>query len=187
MCSLIIPTADHLTSYVSALERGWSPDNLNVHAGRDQLLRIQLDPVGFVASFIDREARGGPVVLPDGTAMPRLPGIRLWIWDGEFCGSIGFRWQPGTEELPPHVLGHIGYAVVPWKQGKGIATNALKSILPYARAEGLRWVDLTTDPENIASQRTILKNGGVLLREFVRPSFYGQSNALLFRISLLST
>ena len=22
----------------------------------------------------------------------------------------GFRWQPGTSELPTHVLGHIGYA-----------------------------------------------------------------------------
>jgi len=41
------------------------------------------------------------------------------MWDDEFAGSIGFRWQPGTSALPPHCLGHIGYAVVPWKQGRG--------------------------------------------------------------------
>jgi len=35
------------------------------------------------------------------------------MWDGEFCGQIAFRWQPGTEALPPHCLGHVGYSVVP--------------------------------------------------------------------------
>ena len=28
--------------------------------------------------------------------MPRLPSYRLWMWDGEFAGSISLRWQPGT-------------------------------------------------------------------------------------------
>src|SRR2546430_6881442 len=36
--------------------------------------------------------------LPDGSVVPRLPGYRKWIWDGEFCGVIGFRWQPGRSE-----------------------------------------------------------------------------------------
>ena len=69
-----------------------------------------------MALLDDREAKRGPVTLPDGSQVPRLPGYRRWMWDGEFCGSIGFRWQPGTSALPPYVLGHIGYSVVPWKQ-----------------------------------------------------------------------
>ena len=28
------------------------------------------------------------------------PGYVRWMWDGEFCGSTGFRWQRGTEALP---------------------------------------------------------------------------------------
>jgi predicted acetyltransferase len=52
------------------------------------------------------------VALPDGTMVPRLPGFWRWLWDGEFCGSIQFRWQPGTPDLPPTCLGHIGYSVV---------------------------------------------------------------------------
>lgn len=40
-------------------------------------------------------------VLPDSTTVARLPGYRLWLCDTEFCGSIGFRWQPGTSQLPP--------------------------------------------------------------------------------------
>jgi predicted acetyltransferase len=40
------------------------------------------------------------------------------MWDGDFAGAINLRWQPGTAELPPHCLGHIGYGVVPWKRGR---------------------------------------------------------------------
>lgn len=25
-----------------------------------------------------------------------LPGYHLWMWDGEFCGSINLRWHRGT-------------------------------------------------------------------------------------------
>ena len=63
---------------------------------------------------------------PDGSTAKRLPGFKRWLWDGEFCGSIGLRWQPGTTALPPHCLGHIGYAVVPWKRRRGYATQALR-------------------------------------------------------------
>jgi len=71
------------------------------------------------------------------------------MWDGEFCGSIGFRWQPGTTALPPYCLGHIGYSAVPWKRGNGYATTALRLLLSDARARGLAFVELTTDADNI--------------------------------------
>lgn len=101
---LVWPAGSFLHSYVSALQRGWSPDNLlGTAAAIQELKEIAADPARFVASLVDREAKGPPVMLPDGTAVPRLPGYRRWLWDGEFCGSIGFRWQPGTAELPPYV------------------------------------------------------------------------------------
>jgi predicted acetyltransferase len=106
------------------------------------------------------------------------------MWDGEFCGSIGFRWQPGTTALPPYCLGHIGYGVVPWKQRKGYATLALALMLPHAKAESLPYVELTTDPENIASQRVIEANGGVLVARFTKPPQYGSTPGLQFRIGL---
>ena len=36
---------------------------------------------------VDREAKGPPVILPDGRTVPRLPGYSRWMWDGEFCGA----------------------------------------------------------------------------------------------------
>jgi hypothetical protein len=89
------------------------------------------------------------VILPDGSTVPRLPGFRRWIWDDEFCGSIDFRWQPGTSDLPAHVLGNIGYAVVPWKRGRGYAKRALGLLLREVRSTGLTFVELTTDPDNL--------------------------------------
>ena len=97
---------------------------------------IDSDASSFLAQQFDREAKGPPVKLPDGSTAQRLPGYRLWMWDNEVCGAIGFRWQPGTSALPPHVLGHVGYAVVPWKRRMGYATAALGQLLPRARADG---------------------------------------------------
>ena len=181
---LVRPSALHLPSYVSALERGWSADNLRAEAAQEELARVRSDAQAFIASMEDREAKGPPVTLPDGSVVNRIPGFRRWLWDGEFCGSIGFRWQEGTTALPPHCLGHIGYAVVPWKQRLGYAKAALAQLLPEARSVGLPFVELTTDPENEASRRVILANGGVLVERFTKPPQFGSKPGLRFRIAL---
>jgi predicted acetyltransferase len=181
---LVWPSSIELPGYVAALRRGWSPDNLRPGAVQDELAEIASDPVKFLARLVDKEAAGLPIKLPDGSLVPRLPGYRRWIWDGEFCGSIGLRWRDGTSDLPSYCLGHIGYSVVPWKQGKGLATLALGEILPEASALGLSHVDITTDPDNIPSQRVILANGGILIERFRKPEVYGGVDGLRYRIDL---
>jgi len=182
---LVRPGLPRLPGYVDALQRGWSPDNVRgLAAAREELEHIRADAGAFVRRLVDREAKGPPITFPDGSSFPRLPGYRLWLWDGEFAGSIGLRWQPGTSMLPPHVLGHIGYAVVPWKRRRGYATLALKLLLPHACSEGLTHVDITTDPANLASQKVILANGGVLVERFLEPAQYGGDEGLRFRIHL---
>lgn len=108
---IVAPMPAYLDSYVKALRRGWSPDNVRgPEIIREQLERIAKDADGFLATQEDREATAGPVQLPDGSLVPRLPGFHRWLWDGEFCGTISIRWQPGTEDLPPHCLGLIALA-----------------------------------------------------------------------------
>jgi predicted acetyltransferase len=181
---LVWPEMQYLPSYVYALERGWSPDNLRAEAGQENLDEIARDAEQFLSSMVDRDGKGPPVTLPDGTTAPRLPGYHKWMWDAEFCGEINFRWQPGTAELPPYCLGHIGYSVVPWKRAKGYATRALQLLIPEARSEGLPYVELTTDADNIASRRGIEANGGILFERFNKPAGYGGAASLRFRIAL---
>ena len=182
---LIRPSLEALPGYVDALQRGWSPDNVRGEiTARAHLDKIAEDAAAFVDGLEDRDAKAGDLTMPDGSKARRLPGYVRWIWDGAFCGSVGFRWQPGTNSLPAHVLGHVGYAVVPWKRGQGLATEGLRLMLPQIRAEGLTYIELTTTPDNIPSQRVVLANGGVLVERFDKPAVYGGGETLRFRIDL---
>lgn len=180
---LVWPAIEYLASYVHALEQGWSPDNTRPEAGRAELAQIREDPQRFLAQQVDREARGGPIVLPDGSTVERLPGYKLWMWDGEFAGIVGFRWRPGTTELPPTCLGHVGYAVVPWKRRRGYATHALALALDGVRKEGLPFIEITTDEDNIPSQRVIEANGGSVVERFRKAAAYGGGPAVRYRVS----
>ena len=182
---LVTPSLARLPAFADALARGWSPDNLaRPDAIALLLARIERDPERFVAEQDDPRGEGPPVVLPDGTIVPRLPGFHVWLWDGAFCGSLNVRWSPGTTDLPPHCLGHIGYGVVPWKRRRGYATLALRLVLPRLRALGMPFVELTTDTDNLPSQKVILGAGGRLVERFTRPQTSGGGEGLRFRITL---
>ena len=183
--TLVRPSEAELSEYVAALSRGWSPDNVReAETAREHLDAIAADAGAFLSSLDDPDGKGAPFLLPDGSLAQRLPGFIRWIWDGAFCGSIGLRWQRGTPALPANVLGHIGFAVVPWKRRMGCAKQALALLLPEARAAGLPFVELTTDPDNVASQRVIAACGGRLIGRFRKPDAYGNAGGLRFRIDL---
>ncbi len=153
-------------------------------AAREQLAAIEADAIGFLAGMEDLEGKLPPIPLLDGTETRRLPGFRRWMWDGEFAGSISFRWQPGTPELPPTCLGHIGYTVVPWKRRRGYATEALRLLIPEIRFAGLPFVEITTDVDNVPSQRVIEANGGVLHERFLKAAGFGGMPGVRFRLYL---
>jgi len=180
---LVKPSHDMLPQYIAALEAAWSPNTMRPEVAQEELALIAADADGFLGRQIDREAKGGPVEMPDGSKVARLPGYRLWISDGDFCGIVNLRWQPGTHELPAHVLGHIGYGVVPWKRRRGYATQALALMLREARREGLAEVVISTDPDNVASQRVIEANGGIDRETFTRPAEYGFSPGVRYRVA----
>lgn len=68
--------------------------------------------------------------------------------------------------------GSIGYWVAPWARGRGVATRALALLARWAvREGGVERLELTTHPDNVASQRVAEKAGFVregVLRAYIR-------------------
>lgn len=182
---LVRPRLEHIERYIAARVRGFSFDlNPDPAAAARLTAQIQADPVAYLASVEELDPTGQTVTLVDGSTVPRLPQYTRWMWDDDFAGVITFRWQRGTTALPDYVLGHIGYAVVEWKRGRGYATQALHDMLAIPRTEGLDSVELTTNVDNLASQRVILNNGGVFVERFDRPPSQGGAPLHRYRIDL---
>jgi predicted acetyltransferase len=72
----------------------------------------------------------------------------------------------------------------PGNRGKGYGTAALRLLLPESRALGLPFVEITTDPDNIASRRVIEAAGGALYEKFIKPPQFGSMPGLRYCIPL---
>ena len=88
-----------------------------------------------------------------------------WITDGEGPdeGVVGF--LALRHSLTAWLLeegGHIGFSVRPSRRGQGHASRALGVAVRRSAELGLARVLLTCDEPNVASARTIERNGGVL-------------------------
>jgi predicted acetyltransferase len=110
------------------------------------------------------------------TCVPRPPGrVHATYWwiveDGTYLGAITLR--HGLNDFLLRAGGHVGYGIRPSARGRGLATWALRSVLPEARALGLSKVLVTCDDSNLASARVIEKSGGVL--EDVRDTELGRT------------
>lgn len=174
---LVSPSLDRLPEYAAALETGWSPNNERDVSG-EQLVLYRRDPGALLHELTRQD---GAITLGDGRVVPRLPSRSFWLDDeGAFCGQIGLRWQPGTDALPEHVSGHVGYAVVPWQRRRGHATRALGLILPVAHEVGIHRLVVTCFDDNEASRRVILANGG----ELAGSGSYAGRTRLFFHIDL---
>lgn len=63
-------------------------------------------------------------------------------------------------------FGNSGYSVRPSERRKGYATEMLRQLKEVAKEAGMTELHMATFCDNIASVKTIVKNGGVPEREF---------------------
>lgn len=79
--------------------------------------------------------------------------------DNKLVGIIDLRMNINNPVLKSWG-GHIGYSVRPHERRKGYAKKMLSLILQNAKALGLERVMISCDNDNIASEKTIIANGG---------------------------
>lgn len=89
----------------------------------------------------------------------------LWLLvkENRILGAIALR-----HELNDYLMrlgGHIGYGIRPSERGRGYAEIMLRKTLMLAKEMHFEKVLVTCNRSNIPSERTIIKNGGILENE----------------------
>ncbi len=114
------------------------------------------------ADFVNRLLRSETAPLPGLVAESTF-----WcVADGRVLGRIALRHE--LNEQLEKFGGHIGYEVRPSARRQGLATEMLAQLLKTPKAKSIGRLLLTCAPDNLASNKTIQKNGGVLSKtEFV--------------------
>ncbi|GAA1756147.1 GNAT family N-acetyltransferase [Luedemannella helvata] len=167
MAQLITPTTRLRDAWLDARDE-WGRD---VHQDGSGLADTDdIDTVEGFAAWVQRLRREADESIPP--APGRVHATYWWIVeDDRVLGAISLR-----HELNDFLLragGHIGYGVRPSARRRGLATWALATVLRHAAARGLERVLVTCADTNVASARTIERNGGVL--EDVRDTELGRT------------
>ncbi|HEY7325056.1 MAG TPA: GNAT family N-acetyltransferase [Streptosporangiaceae bacterium] len=167
MPDLVAPTTRLRQSWLTARDewgRGEHQDGSGLHADDD------VDSLEGFARWVTRLRREADPAIPPSAG--RVHATYWWIAESDtYLGAITLRHALNDSLL--RAGGHIGYSVRPTARRRGLATWALRSVLPEARSLGLQRVLVTCNDTNVASARTIENAGGVL--EDVRHTELGQT------------
>ncbi|MCZ2837832.1 GNAT family N-acetyltransferase [Modestobacter sp. VKM Ac-2985] len=167
MPELVEPTPRRYAAWLAA-HREWGvgvhEDGAGLESGDD------VDTHEGFGTWVDRLRGESDPALPP--AEGRVHCTYWWVVEGEtVLGAIALR-----HELTDFLLragGHVGYGIRPSARGRGLATWALRQVLPQARTLGLDRVLVTCAEGNVASAGVIERVGGVL--EDVRDTELGRT------------
>ncbi|WP_431190710.1 GNAT family N-acetyltransferase [Metabacillus flavus] len=95
-----------------------------------------------------------------------VPHSTYWLLldKDRIAGAVNIRHR--LNEYLKERGGHIGYGIRPSERQKGYATAILSLALAETKRMGIKEVLVTCDKTNIASEKTIIKNGGKFDSEF---------------------
>ena len=100
---------------------------------------------------------------PEGS-VPSNTYIAVRISDNRIVGIIDLRHHINHPILSLWG-GHIGYSIRPSERNKGYAKEMLRQNIHNCKDRGIDKVMITCCRDNLASERTILSNGGVFEKE----------------------
>ena len=169
---LVYPSVQYKASYLAAVEEAKNEVNPFLTT-----IAKPKDNQPFEEFVKGKTQQSQGLNLPEGW----VPATELWLIDNdELIGTVNIR-----HFLTDHLLqlgGNIGYYIRPSQRKKGYGKEILKLGLAHAKRMGLTKVLLTCDDTNIASQKIIEANGGVL--ENIIPTEEGHPNKKRYWINL---
>ena len=111
-------------------------------------------------------------------------GVEFVIVDAARGDALGLVWLRSAERDPG--LASVGYWLSPEARGRGAATVAVQLAARWAFSElGVQRLELTTAPENVASQRVAERAGFTregVLRRLLATKTDGRQDAVLFSL-----
>ncbi|MDQ1911425.1 GNAT family N-acetyltransferase [Paenibacillus sp. GD4] len=157
MLRLIKPSVEYRTQYLDFYE-DW------IRSGEDIVpWVVEKEPYDFGAyiDFLYAEDSEEKLSTPGW-----VPHSTYWLWNEEdvLVGAVNIR-----HRLNPKLLnsgGHIGYGIRPSYRRRGYAGFLLGESLKLLKKMGGDKALLVCDNDNIGSERTIVKHGGVFESEF---------------------
>jgi predicted acetyltransferase len=157
---LVKPDNQHKTSFLAGFDELQSDsDRISwIYLGEAAFQDFfQINFQEYVNTLLQRETQPPPNFVRD--------SVYWALLENEVVGRIAIRHE--LNDFLEKVGGHIGYIVRPSARRKGIATEMLRQILLSPKAKSIGKLLLTCDETNIASERTIIKNGGILQDIFI--------------------
>lgn len=124
---------------------------------------ITKDPSNFPAMVQELLDAHNGINLPDSW----VPDSTYWLvtHHNRIVGAVNIR-----HSLTEHLFnagGHIGYGIRPSERRKGYATKLLALSLEKAKQLNITKALIVCDEVNIASEKTILHNGGLRDKDFI--------------------
>ncbi|MBW4361480.1 GNAT family N-acetyltransferase [Flavobacterium taihuense] len=121
-------------------------------------LKTKKDALELIAMFDDKIENGIGINW----------GIYFLDEPEKLLGIIGY-----YRMKPEHYRAEVGYMLFPEYNGKGIVSEALQKVVQYGFKEmQLHSIEAILDPENIGSERVLLKNGFVKEAHLIENEFY---------------
>lgn len=146
--------SDDWTMHTARLTlRPFRSDDAEAFAGyrsRDEVARYQDWTIPFTVEAAH--------VFIAGQAVLGWPSPGEWLQvavehDGRLAGDVGIGWSSTGRRVT------IGYTLAPDHQGRGLGTEAVEAVVDRLLGDGVRRLDATLDPHNVASMRLLERLG----------------------------
>ena len=163
MIELRKPVANLISSYLESIEE---MRQIGEIVWEGIIPKAGEDPLIFVERLNRAEMTPEPGLVAQTT---------YWaVSNNQVVGRIALRHQL-TEKLK-EFGGHIGYEVRPSARRKGIATEMLRLLLQTPKSREIGRLLVTCAPDNTASNKAILANGGILERTAFVEAWHRDTN-----------